>query len=73
MLARSALAVVDEILENAKNLGAPLRAALCMQAACIRALVDEVESYPPSTLAVISLQEQLGDEVNRLREFVRAH
>jgi hypothetical protein len=73
MLTQSALAVVAEILENARNLGAPSRAALCMQAACIRALVDEVESYPPSSFGGISLQEQLGDEVNRLRELVRAH
>jgi hypothetical protein len=73
MLTQSALAVVDNVLEKAKNVGASSRAAICMQAACIRALVDEVESYPPSTVAVVSLQEQLADEVNRLLELVQTH
>lgn len=73
MLTQSALIIVDNVLENATNVSALARAALCMQAACIRALVDEVDSYSSSTAAFALLEEQLADEVNRLLELVQAH
>lgn len=73
MVAQSALAVVDGILEKANSSGAPPCIAVRMQAACIRALIDEVDCHPASSGIIGALQEQLDDEVNRLLELVKLH
>jgi hypothetical protein len=71
MVAQSISAVVDAALEKAKGSNAAPYAAVCMQAACIRALALEVESYPPTLGVVDSLQQQLVEEIDRLLSLVR--
>lgn len=63
---RSALTLADAAASHrdATSAGAALR----VQAAFVRSLVDEVECRHPSDRAVAALHEQLGDELGRLAQ-----
>ena len=70
MVAQSIPAIVETALERARSSSAAPYATVCMQAACIRALALEMESYPPSLGVAASLQQQLRDEIDRLLELI---
>jgi CheY-like chemotaxis protein len=68
---QSALTLVDTIAEETQRACTALPyGALGAQVAFVRALVDEVERHHPSDRRVVSLRNQLGEELARLAQLI---
>lgn len=68
MATRSVLTYADALADSVRRTvpPPPESAEVSSQAAFVRALVDEVERSHPADRLVVSLREQLGDELTRL-------
>lgn len=65
---RSTLGLVDALVGEARVEARSRDGALVAQAALVRAILDEVGRYDPSDRRVMSLQDQLGEQLLRLVE-----
>lgn len=70
MPTRSALQLADDVAGNAPPPGMPAPGGVGEQVAFVRALVDEVERHGPEDRRVVSLREQLGEELLRLAQLL---